>query len=57
MLRKSLDYTVDSFSIHLAKKNIQALVNAAKLGVNLDGPGAAEKFFLDDFMNKVLSSK
>jgi NitT/TauT family transport system substrate-binding protein len=42
VLRKSLDYTVDSFSIHLAKKNIQALVNAAKLGVNLDGPGAAE---------------
>jgi hypothetical protein len=48
---------VDSFSIHVAKKNIQALVNAAKLGVNLDTPGAAEKFFLDDFMHKVLSSK
>ena len=57
VLRKSLDYTVDSFSINLAKKNIQALVNAAKLGVNLDAPGAAEKFFLEDFMNKVLSSK
>jgi NitT/TauT family transport system substrate-binding protein len=57
VLRKSLDYTVDSFSINLAKKNIQALVNAAKLGLNLDAPGAAEKFFLDDFMNKVLSSK
>jgi ABC-type nitrate/sulfonate/bicarbonate transport system substrate-binding protein len=57
VLRKSLDYTVDSFSINLAKKNIQALVNAAKLGVNLDTPGAVEKFFLDDFMNKVLSSK
>ena len=57
VLRKSLDYTVDSFSINLAKKNIQALVNAAKLGMNLDAPGAVEKFFLDDFMNKVLSSK
>ena len=57
VLRKSLDYTVDSFSINLGKKNIQALVNAAKLGVNLDAPGAVEKFFLDDFMNKVLSSK
>jgi NitT/TauT family transport system substrate-binding protein len=57
VLRKSLDYTVDSFSINLAKKNIQALVNAAKLGVNLDAPGATEKFFLEDFMNKVLSSK
>jgi hypothetical protein len=52
-----LDYTVDSFSINLGKKNIQALVNAAKLGLNLDAPGAVEKFFLDAFMNKVLSSK
>ena len=57
VLRKSLDYTVASFSINLARKNIQALVNAAKLGVNLDPPGAVERFFLDDFMNKVLSSK
>ena len=43
VLRKSLDYTADSFSIHLGKKNIQALVNAAKLGVSLDAPGALEK--------------
>ena len=58
VLRKSLDYTVDSFSINLlGKNNIQALLTAAKLGVNLDAPGALEKFFLDDFMNKVLSSK
>ena len=57
VLRKSLDYTVDSFSINLGKKNIQALVNAAKLGVNLETPGALEKFFIDDFMSKVLSSK
>jgi ABC-type nitrate/sulfonate/bicarbonate transport system substrate-binding protein len=57
VLRKSLDYTVESFSISLEKKNIQALVNAAKLGVNLDGPGHLEKFFRDDFMNKVLSTK
>lgn len=57
VLRKSLDYTVDSFSINLGKNNIQALLTAAKLGVNLDAPGAVEKFFLDDFMNKVLSSK
>jgi ABC-type nitrate/sulfonate/bicarbonate transport system substrate-binding protein len=57
VLRKSLDYTVDSFSLQLGKKNIQALVNAAKLGVNLDAPGALEKYFLDEFMNRVLSSK
>ena len=57
LLRKSLDYTVDSFSIHLEKKNIQAVVNAAKLGVNLDGPGVLEKYFVADYMNKVLDSK
>jgi len=57
VLRKSLDYTVDSFSIQLAKRNVQALVNAAKLGVNVDAPGALEKFFVDEFMNKVLTSK
>src|SRR5262249_31634553 len=52
VLRKSLDYTVDSFSINLAKNNIQALVDAAKLGVNLDVPGNLEKFFINDFMSK-----
>jgi len=57
VLRKSLDYTLDSFSITLAKKNIQALVSAAKLNVNLDAPGAGEKFFVDDFLNRVLSAK
>ena len=57
VLRKSLDYTLDSFSIALAKKNIQALVSAAKLNVNLDAPGVGEKFFVDDFLNRVLSAK
>jgi ABC-type nitrate/sulfonate/bicarbonate transport system substrate-binding protein len=57
VLRKSLDYTVDSFSINLGKKNIQALINAVKLGVNLDAPGNLEKFFLDDFMKTVLNSR
>jgi hypothetical protein len=57
VLRKSLDYTVDSFSITLGKKNIQALVSAAKLGVNLDAPGGMDKFFVDEFMNRVLSAK
>jgi NitT/TauT family transport system substrate-binding protein len=57
VLRKSLDYTVDSFSIGLGKKNIQALLSAAKLGVNLDAPGATEKFFVDEFMSKVLNTK
>ena len=57
VLRKSLDYTVDSFSIQLEKKNIQALTNAAKLGVNVDAPGVLDKFFNDNFLAKVLVSK
>lgn len=57
VLRKSLDYTVDSFSITLEKKNIQALVSAAKLGVSVDAPGAMDKFFVDEFMTKALNSK
>src|SRR5258706_13979360 len=57
VLRKSLDYTLDSFSIALAKKNIQTLLSAAKLNVNLDAPGGAEKFFLDEFLMKALSAK
>jgi NitT/TauT family transport system substrate-binding protein len=57
VLRKSLDYTVDSFSIQLEKKNIQALANAAKLGVNVDTPGVLDKFFNDDFLTKVLASR
>src|SRR5258706_1666846 len=57
VLRKSLDYTLDSFSIALAKKNIQALLSAAKLNVNLDAPGGAEKYFVDEFLMKALSAK
>ena len=57
VLRKSLEYTVDSFSIALAKKNIQALASAAKLNVNLDAPGNTEKFFVDDYLNKALGVK
>jgi NitT/TauT family transport system substrate-binding protein len=57
VLRKSLDYTLDSFSIALGKKNIQALVSAAKVNVNLDVPGSSEKFFVDDFLNRALNAK
>ena len=57
VLRKSLDYTLDSFSIALGKKNIQALVSAAKLNVNLDAPGGSEKFFVDDYLTKVVGAK
>ena len=57
VLRKSLDYTLDSFSIALGKKNIQALVSAAKLNLNLDAPGGSEKFFVDDYLTKVVGAK
>ena len=57
VLRKSLDYTVDSFSIALGKKNIQALVSAAKINVNLDAPGASEKYFVDELLTKALGGK
>src|SRR5262249_441599 len=53
VLRKSLDYTVDSFSISLGKKNIEALVNAAKLGVSFEAAGGADRFFVDEFVNKL----
>src|SRR5262245_12138059 len=57
VLRKSLEYTVDSFSIALGKKNIQALLSAAKVNANLDAPGGAEKFFVDEYLNKALAAK
>ena len=57
VLRKSLEYTVDSFSIVLGKKNIQALVDAAKLNVNLDTPGSSERFFVEDYLTRVLNTK
>jgi ABC-type nitrate/sulfonate/bicarbonate transport system substrate-binding protein len=57
VLRKSLDYTVDSFSITLGRKNIEALITAAKLGVNLEASGAMDRFFVDDFMTKILTAK
>ena len=57
VLRKSLDYTLDSFSIALGKKNIQALVSAAKINVNLDVPGGTEKFFVDEFLTRALGGK
>lgn len=57
VLRKSLDYTLDSFAIALGRKNIQALVSAAKLNANLGAPGGLEKFFVDEFLMKVTSTK
>ena len=57
VLRKSLDYVAESFSIQLTRKNIQALLQGAKLNANVESPGVLEKFFVDDFINRVSSAR
>ena len=57
VLRKSLDYVAESFSIQLTRKNIQALLRGAKLNANVESPGVLEKFFVDDFINRVSSAR
>ena len=47
VLRKSLSYSADTYSIVLTKKNIDALLYAAKLST-----GSAEKYFTDEFILK-----
>jgi ABC-type nitrate/sulfonate/bicarbonate transport system substrate-binding protein len=48
-LTKSLGYVIDSFSVSISKKNIEALVRAA----NLKTDGNMGKFFREDFMNQL----
>ena len=48
-LTKSLGYVIDSFSVSISKKNIEALVRAA----NLKTDGNTEKFFREDFVNQL----
>ena len=57
VLRRSLDYVAESFSIQLTRKNIQALLRGAKLNANVESPGVLEKFFVDDFINRVSSAR
>ncbi len=47
VLRKSLSYSADTYSILLTKKNIDALLYAAKIS-----PASAEKYFTDEFIVK-----
>jgi len=47
VLRKSLSYSADTYSIVLTKKNIDALLYAAKLS-----PAGTEKYFTDEFILK-----
>ena len=48
-LEKSLNYVVDSFSVSMSKKNIEALARAANLKID----GNMDKFFREDFLNKL----
>jgi hypothetical protein len=55
VLRRSLSYTVDTYSIALTKRNIEALLlYAAKIGPVADRAGSMEKFFTDKFLLKAL---
>jgi hypothetical protein len=54
VLRRSLSYTVDTYSIALSKRNIEALLYAAKISPAADRLGGTEKFFTDEFLFKAL---
>jgi hypothetical protein len=54
VLRRSLSYTVDTYSIALSKRNIEALLYAAKISPTADRLGGTEKFFTDEFLLKAL---
>jgi hypothetical protein len=54
VLRRSLSYTVDTYSIALSKRNIEALLYAAKISPAADRLGGTEKFFTDEFLLKAL---
>ena len=54
ILRRSLSYTVDTYSIALTKRNIEALLYAAKINPASERPAGAEKFFTDEFLLKAL---
>jgi hypothetical protein len=54
ILRRSLSYTVHTYSIALTKRNIEALLYAAKINPATDRPGGVEKFFTDEFLLKAL---
>ena len=52
VLRKSLSYTADTYSILLTKKNIDALLYAAKIVPSADKATGTEKYFTDEFILK-----
>ncbi len=48
-LEKSLNYVIDGFSVSMNKGNIEALARAANLKID----GNMDKFFREDFVNKL----
>ena len=52
VLRQSLHYTVDTYSIALAKRNVAALLYAAKINTP-----DTDKFFTDEFLTKALEAQ
>jgi ABC-type nitrate/sulfonate/bicarbonate transport system substrate-binding protein len=57
VLRKSLSYSADTYSIALTKKNIDALLYAAKISASQDKPANVERYFTDEFIAKALSAR
>jgi len=51
ILRRSLSYTVETYSIALTKRNIEALLYAAKINPT---QGGIERYFTDEFLLKAL---
>ncbi len=57
VLRKSLSYSADTYSISLTKKNIDALLYAAKITPAGDKALGTEKYFTDEFILKALAGQ
>jgi NitT/TauT family transport system substrate-binding protein len=51
ILRRSLSFTADTYSISLTKRNIEALLHAAKIHTPA---GGTDKFFTDEFLLRAL---
>jgi ABC-type nitrate/sulfonate/bicarbonate transport system substrate-binding protein len=53
MLEKSLNYVIDSFSVTISKRNIEALMRAASLKLD----GNMDRFFREDFVSQLGSDR
>jgi NitT/TauT family transport system substrate-binding protein len=57
VLRKSLSYSADTYSISLTKKNIDALLYAAKINPATEKSAVTEKYFTDEFIVRALAGQ